>query len=89
MSKPGKSSNKVGSIISFNNNNPTGKNIPSLFYSSSASIIKHPKYENRFILNIRCVNYRLFKNTNSSLDIKTNVGFTINHILVRAQYQGR
>ena len=73
-------------IISFNNNNPTGKNIPSLFYSSSASIIKHPKYENRFILNIRCVNYKLFKNTNSSLDIKTNVGFTINHILILDNY---
>ena len=69
-------------IILFNKNNPGGKNIPYLFNSSSSSIIKHPKFENRFILNVRCVNYRLFKNTKSSIDPLTSVGFTINHVLI-------
>lgn len=69
-------------IILFNKNNPNGKKIPSLFYSSSSSIIKHPQYHNRFILNIRCVNYKLFKNTKSTLDLSVSIGFTINHVLI-------
>lgn len=73
-------------IILFNKNNPNGKDIPSLFYSSSSSIIKHPIYEDRFILNIRCVNYRLFKNTKSTLTTSTSIGFTINHILILDKY---
>ena len=73
-------------IILFNKNNNNGKNIPALFYSSSSSIIKHPNYEDRFILNIRCVNYKLFKNTKSTLDTSTSIGFTINHILILNSY---
>jgi hypothetical protein len=73
-------------IISFNNNNSHGRKIPHLFYSSSSSIIKHPKYEDRFILNIRCVNYKLLKNTKPSFDMTNNVSFTINHILILDNY---
>jgi hypothetical protein len=73
-------------IILFNKNNNNGKNIPALFSSSSSSIIKHPNYENRFILNIRCVNYRLLKNTKSTLDTSVSIGFTINHILILDKY---
>lgn len=42
----------------FKSNN-TIKNIPSFFNSSSSTIIKHPIIDNRYILNIRCVNYNL------------------------------
>jgi len=41
-----------------------------LFNSGSSSIIKHPKFGDRYILNIRCNNYYLKKNGSSS--IKSN-----------------
>ena len=62
------------------------KIIPNLFYTSSSCIINHPFDENKFLLNIRCVNYKLFKNTLSTLNINNEIGFTINHTLVLNTY---
>ena len=41
------------------NFNLINKKISNKFNSSSVSIIRHPFIENRYILNIRCVNYKI------------------------------
>lgn len=57
------------------------KNIKKKFYTSSSTIIKHPIKDEKFILNIRCVNYRRFNNTNSSAS-NNDIIITINHTLI-------
>jgi len=58
------------------------KNIYPFFNSSSCSIIKYSKYDDRYILNIRCVNYYLNLIGNSSIVDKNNICFTSNFILI-------
>jgi hypothetical protein len=58
------------------------KKIPDIFYSSSSTIIKHPSFEDRYILNIRCVNYKLNLHGDSSIVSKNDICFTSNCIIV-------
>lgn len=58
------------------------KKIPTFFNSSSLSIIKHPIIHDRYILNIRCVNYNLNLLGASSINSKNDICFTSNVICI-------
>ena len=58
------------------------KPIPNKMYSSSLSITKHPEYNDKYVINIRLVNYCLTINGNSTLDGRIHTGFTLNLFLI-------
>jgi hypothetical protein len=58
------------------------KKISDTFNSSSSTIIKHPSFEDRYILNIRCVNYKLNIVGHSSIVSNNDICFTSNCIIV-------
>ena len=80
----------VNNILFFKNlsfkykKNFTGltKKTPNIFNSSSSTIIKHPYFEDRYILNIRCVNYNLNLLGCSSITTNIDICFTSNIIII-------
>lgn len=67
-------------------NKNKNKSIPNILNSSSSSIIKAPNDNETFIINIRCVNYYLDKNGNSSLDGRNSNSYTSNIIIYTDKY---
>ena len=61
------------------------KSIPNSFYSSSSTIIRHPHFDDKYILNIRCVNYYINTNGNSSIN-DNKIVFTHNIVIILDKY---
>jgi hypothetical protein len=62
--------------------NSPNRLIPNYFNSSSCSIIKHPLFTDRYILNIRCVNYSLNLLGYSSITQEHDTCLTSNAIII-------